>query len=137
MKGALADRRVLVGLGAAGILTGGGLSMFALPILLPAIMLSPVLQISIWWWLIARYLEKQRMMKVDAILKTFGSQYSRIELERLAKEDRKELNRLYKLASNEFFQKYVKEQADHKKAQELRVIRQIVSRQSKPSINRA
>lgn len=118
LKRALTNPGVLAGLGAAGILTGP-LAIMSLPILLPMLAFSPLIQMSVWSWLIAKYMERQRKMKVEAILKTFGDKYSKAELERLGKENRKELNRLYKLASDEFFRKFIKEQGDHKKAQEL------------------
>lgn len=64
-------------------------------------------------------LERQKEKKIRAVMSAFGDEYTFEHLNDLFTEDRSEFNRLYRLASDEFFREYFKEQADHLKAQEL------------------
>jgi hypothetical protein len=83
------------------------------------VIFSPFWQSIIWGMLIKHFLEIQKQKKIKAVLNSFSGKYTEDDLLNLYKNDRKEFNRLYKLASDEFFRKYIKEQADHKKAQEI------------------
>lgn len=63
--------------------------------------------------------DKEQKKQKKAILETFSGKYNSVQLDRLIKNNKKEFRRLYKLSSDEFFRRYIKEQADHVKAQEL------------------
>ena len=123
LKEALRGPGVIAALTSGGIIVGS-LALVATPLLIPSILLLPLLQMPIWYWLVSMYLKKQLFKKIDAILNSFPGKYTRETLETLSIENPKELNRLYKLASDEFFRKFVQEQANHKKAQELIVLLQ-------------
>lgn len=64
---------------------------------------------------VAQYIHKQKRMKIQAILSAIPDHSA----EKLWGLDSKELNHLYRLASDVFFKKYSQEQAGHRKAQEL------------------
>lgn len=65
------------------------------------------------------YLVKEKNRKIKAILNIYSNKYSETQLQELFVTNKKEFNSLYKLASNEFFREYIKEQTEHKKAQEI------------------
>jgi len=108
---------VISGAGVLGILTGPfGLFM--------AIMGGGLLYYAILAIIIAVLIEWNRDKKIKAILEVYGIRYTEDQLKNMYKEDRKEFNKLYKLASDEFFRRYIEEQANHKKAQEMIVTMQ-------------
>jgi len=69
--------------------------------------------------IIVALLKYNRDKKIKAIIQTYGDKYSEEELKDIYKNDKSEFNRIFKLASDEFFRNYIEEQANHKKAQEL------------------
>ena len=121
-KKLLKDPKSLAVLGAGGLV----LAPFA-PLVFPLGLLGfPLLNGSLGWLLIAHFAKGQRKKKIQAILSVFGSQYDEAQLDWMADKDSREFNRLFKLASDDFFRKYVQEQAGHRKAQQL--IRDLQSR---------
>ncbi|MFH1810004.1 MAG: hypothetical protein ABIJ09_14760 [Pseudomonadota bacterium] len=103
---------LLAGLGLPAI-ASGPLGLIAGPLLVGPVYFLLLSKIIVW--LIQREREKEKR----AIQEAFPGKYSEAELEDLRENNPKEFKRLYKLASDEFFRKYVEEQAEHKKAQEL------------------
>lgn len=74
---------------------------------------------AVWAVLIKPIIEQQKTQKIKAIMDANPNKYSEEELNLLYKNNRPEFIRLFKLASDKSFRKYVREQADHKKAQDL------------------
>jgi chaperonin cofactor prefoldin len=112
--GAIAGAGIALGpLGAAAGLMAAPLGLFAAPLLM-----GP-LNYVLWAFLVKYFLKKDKEKKVNAILEVYGHKYSKNELNNLYESNKTEFNRLYKLASDEFFRKYVEEQKDHRKAQDL------------------
>jgi hypothetical protein len=74
---------------------------------------------AVWAVLIKYLISEQKTKKIKAILQVYSTTYTEDQLNDLYKNNITEFNRLFKLSSDEFFRKYVQEQADHKKAQEL------------------
>lgn len=97
----------------AVVTAGLGPGIFLGPIFLPSI-LSMVVGI-----IVVYFTKEQKCKKIKAIQETWPGKYSEEYLEQLYENDRREFNRLFTLASDQFFREYIKEQSDHKKAQEL------------------
>jgi len=110
-KKLIKEPKVIASLVAIGIITGP----FSL-LVLPGILFSPTI---LWGYLAFYIIKKQKEKKIKAILSAFGNQYSEEQLNNLYSENYNEFKRLYLLASNESFRKYIKEQSEHKKAQEI------------------
>ncbi|MBE2226868.1 MAG: hypothetical protein IAE93_05985 [Ignavibacteria bacterium] len=108
---------VIAGAGILGVFTGPFGLFFALSGggLLYYLVLALIIELLIKY---------NRDKKIKAILEVYEKRYTEMDLKQMYKDNRKELNRLYKLASDEFFRKYIEEQANHKKAQELIVMLQ-------------
>jgi len=100
----------------AAVTASLGPGIFAGPLLIP--FLSPILTMVVGIIVVHLYKE-QKCKKIKAIQETWPGKYSDEDLEQLYENDREEFNRLFKLASDRFFREYIKEQSDHKKAQEL------------------
>lgn len=105
------DPKVLGALASIGIV--------GIPIL-PILIFGPFWWVyALWAFLIKPFVELQRKKKIRAIMEGFPGRYNEHELDAMSRDNRQEFNRLFKLASDEFFRKYVQEQADHKKVQIL------------------
>ena len=61
----------------------------------------------------------RRLKKMDQIEKVFPGKYQPGELGKIWNENRPEFDRIYRLALDEWFRKYLEEQNDHRKAQQL------------------
>ena len=79
------------------------------------LLVGPVL----WYTVIKYILKEQKDKKIQAVLDVYPNRYTKRDLELLYEDNKQEFTRLFKLSSDEFFRKYVNEQADHKKAQEI------------------
>lgn len=108
---------VISGAGVLGIISG--------PIgLILALMSGGLLYYVVLAIIIAVLIKRNRDKKFKAILEVYGNRYTEEQLKSMYEENRKEFNRLYKLSSDEFFRKYIEEQENHKKAQEMIVTMQ-------------
>jgi hypothetical protein len=67
---------------------------------------------------VIKWFAKSRDKIIDTILEVYEDSYTREELETMYVEDRNEFNRIFKLASDEFFRRLVNEQKNPKKAQQ-------------------
>jgi hypothetical protein len=86
----------------------------------PLVLLGPLVFNSVIIAVLVEYFfHSQKIKKIKAILDTFENQYSEDYLEILYVTDRQEFHRLFRLASDATFRKYIREQGDHKKAQEI------------------
>lgn len=103
---------VISGAGVIGILSGP-LGLFM------ALMSGGLLYYVVLAIIITILIKRNRDKKIKAILEVYKNRYAEEQLKNMYEENRKEFNRLYKLASDEFFRKYIEEQANHKKAQDM------------------
>jgi len=116
---ALRDPRNIALFVAAGLLTGTAAVALPFSVLLGPIFLLLPLHWALVGFLVRIYLKMQRENKIAAIMKHMPGRFTKNQLEEIADRDADELNRLFKLASDEFFRRYIEEQRDHKKAQQL------------------
>jgi hypothetical protein len=108
-KDLIKNHKLVAGFGAIG------LASFVMPVSLILFPSGP----SVTWVAIKLILDLQRDLKIKAIMDAFPGKYSHLQLSEMHKRNRSEFNRLFKLASDEFFRKYVQEQEEHLKAQQL------------------
>jgi len=110
IKEALKEPKILAALAAAGII-GAGVS--------PILPIVPPLYYLIIVGLIKWYSGRQVRKRISAVQDSFDGKYTEKQLEELAAKNPKELKRLFKLSSDEFFKNYIQEQTEHRKAQNL------------------
>jgi succinate dehydrogenase flavin-adding protein (antitoxin of CptAB toxin-antitoxin module) len=113
-------------LGSIGIL---GLPMVPLGVLLTPLipfsfLVGPFIWYPVWLILIKYFIDEQKKKKIRAIMDGFAGRYNEDQLNEMYVNNKQEFNRLFKLSSDEFFNKFIQEQADHKKAQEIIVLMQ-------------